>query len=172
MATYYEILGVEMNASADSIRRAYRGKAKILHPDINSAPAAKARFQQINEAYQVLRNEKSRRSYDLRLRYGSPARRVYYQEAGTSSRDNERRYAYHPRSARQQPEPQTKLEKILDQFMYLFMLMAGLFALGLGIARLWAEPIYGVNPIIGITFGGLFTILLIWGWNTRSRGEE
>lgn len=161
-----------MNASGDSIHRAYRGKAKVLHPDINPAPAAKASFQQINEAYQVLGNEKSRRSYDLRLRYGSPARRVYYQTGSNSSRTAERRYAYRRRQPKDQPEPQGTLEKIVDHFMYLFMLVAGLFALGFGITRLWAEPIYGVNPVIGITFGALLTILLVWGWNTRSNGED
>ncbi len=161
-----------MNASGDSIRHAYRGKAKVLHPDINQGPAAKARFQQVNEAYQVLSNEKSRRSYDMRLLYGTPARRIYYQKAGTSCRPEGRRYAYQPKSARRPPEPQSRLEKIFDHFMYIFMLMTGLFALGFGITRLWAEPIYGVNPFIGITFGALFTILLVWGWKTRTNSED
>lgn len=161
-----------MNASSESIRRAFRGKAKTLHPDINSAPAAKVHFQQVNEAYHVLIDEKSRRSYDLRLRYGTPARRVYYQSGSTSYRPADRRTTYRQRPVRQEPEPQGRLERIFDHFMYLFMLMAGLFALVFGITRLWAEPIYGVNPVIGITFGALFTILLIWGWNTRRKGED
>ena len=51
---YYEILGVNKNASADEIKSAYRKLAKQYHPDINKAPEAQAKFKEINEAYEVL----------------------------------------------------------------------------------------------------------------------
>ena len=52
---YYKILGVDRNASADEIKRAYRKLARELHPDVNpDDKTAEARFKDINEAYQVL----------------------------------------------------------------------------------------------------------------------
>ena len=44
---YYEILGVNKNASADEIKSAYRKLAKQYHPDINKAPEAQAKFKEI-----------------------------------------------------------------------------------------------------------------------------
>ena len=49
---YYEVLGVEKNASADDIKKAYRRLAKKYHPDINpDDKQAEQKFKEINEAY-------------------------------------------------------------------------------------------------------------------------
>lgn len=62
---YYEILGVDRNASAEEIRRAYRRLARSHHPDLHSSdPEAEARFKEINEAHEVLRNPETRAMYD------------------------------------------------------------------------------------------------------------
>jgi molecular chaperone DnaJ len=61
---YYEILGLDRSASADDIRRAYRSKAKKLHPDVNNSPDAEDRFKEINEAYAVLSDEERKAAYD------------------------------------------------------------------------------------------------------------
>lgn len=60
----YEVLGVSKSATADEIRRAHRKKARELHPDINKAPDAPARFAELQEAYEVLSDEKKRAQYD------------------------------------------------------------------------------------------------------------
>lgn len=65
---YYEILGVSKNADADEIKSAYRRLAKKYHPDLNKAPDAAEKFKEINEAYEVLGDEKKRANYD---QYGS-----------------------------------------------------------------------------------------------------
>lgn len=51
---YYEILGLSASSSIDEIKKAYRSKARLYHPDINPAPDAKDRFICITEAYEFL----------------------------------------------------------------------------------------------------------------------
>jgi molecular chaperone DnaJ len=62
---YYEVLGVERNASADDIKRAYRKLALQYHPDRNpDDPEAEGRFKEAAEAYDVLSDEQKRAQYD------------------------------------------------------------------------------------------------------------
>lgn len=62
---YYNILGVGKNASADDIKKAYRQKARKLHPDLNpNDKEAHRKFQQLNEANEVLSDPEKRAKYD------------------------------------------------------------------------------------------------------------
>lgn len=68
---HYEVLGVSPHATAEEIRRAYKAKALAFHPDRQpDSPASptderKRQFQEVSNAYDVLKDEKSRREYDL-----------------------------------------------------------------------------------------------------------
>lgn len=65
MKNYYEVLGISKIASADEIKKAYRNLAFKYHPDRNSGDkAAEEKFKEINEAYDVLSDEKKRADYD------------------------------------------------------------------------------------------------------------
>jgi len=61
---YYEILGVDRNASEEEIKRAFRRLAFQYHPDRNKNSDAEERFKEINEAYQVLSDPERRAAYD------------------------------------------------------------------------------------------------------------
>lgn len=54
MQRYYDILGIPANAGMDTVRKAYRVKAKMLHPDRNSSPQAHEEFILLNEAYDAI----------------------------------------------------------------------------------------------------------------------
>ena len=62
---YYQILGVDKNASEDEIKKAYRKLARKLHPDLNpNDKEAHKKFQEVNEANEVLSDPEKRKKYD------------------------------------------------------------------------------------------------------------
>jgi curved DNA-binding protein len=61
---YYAILGVGRDATADEVKRAYRRLARKYHPDVSKEADAEARFKELGEAYEVLRDPEKRAAYD------------------------------------------------------------------------------------------------------------
>jgi molecular chaperone DnaJ len=64
---YYELLGVSRTAGDGDIKKAFRGLARTLHPDVSNEPDAEERFREVVEAYEVLSKPETRQLYD---RYG------------------------------------------------------------------------------------------------------
>ncbi|WP_254406892.1 DnaJ C-terminal domain-containing protein [Streptomyces sp. GMY02] len=73
MRDYYEVLGVSRTASDEEIQQAYRKLARRHHPDINKDPEAEERFKDVNEAYSVLADPRTRARYD---RFGPDFRQI------------------------------------------------------------------------------------------------
>jgi len=70
---FYEVLGLQRDASAEEIQRAYRKLARAYHPDVNKSPEAEERFKEVSEAYDVLSDPDMRKRYDA---FGHDFRRV------------------------------------------------------------------------------------------------
>ncbi len=61
---YYEVFGLERDATQDEIKRAYRKLARKYHPDVSKLEDAEERFKELGEAYEVLKDPEKRKSYD------------------------------------------------------------------------------------------------------------
>jgi len=78
--TYYTVLGVKQTATHEEIRKAYLKKAKELHPDRNQDdPEAQQKFQEVQEAYNIVSDHVRRGMYDRNLVFNDP---VYAQKGG------------------------------------------------------------------------------------------
>jgi curved DNA-binding protein len=70
MTDYYKTLGVDRNASPDTIKKAYRQKASLYHPDKEGG--SKIKFQEVEEAYRILSDPQKRQHYDNPSPFGQP----------------------------------------------------------------------------------------------------
>jgi len=61
---YYQIMGIDRDASQEEIKRAYRKLARKYHPDVSKEPEAEQRFKELGEAYEVLKDPEKRAAYD------------------------------------------------------------------------------------------------------------
>ncbi|KAL4222638.1 DnaJ subfamily C member 1 [Mactra antiquata] len=81
---FYEVLGVSRDASSGEIKKAYRKKTLVLHPDKNEAEDAEEKFRQLVAVYEVLKDDEKREKYNHVLDYGLPDWRqpvFYYRKA-------------------------------------------------------------------------------------------
>lgn len=61
---YYKTMGVARDASQDELKRVYRRLARKFHPDVSKEADAEARFKEVQEAYEVLKDPEKRAAYD------------------------------------------------------------------------------------------------------------
>ncbi|WP_306639637.1 J domain-containing protein [Sanyastnella coralliicola] len=144
---YCSILGVEKTASLEEIKKAYRKKARQLHPDVNKSPDAHDQFILLNEAYEYLQNYKTGKTYNTKKHGYAKAGQRYksYEEWKRNERERARRRAQE--HARMQYEAFTKTEfykttEALDVLADFFNLLFVLF-------------IFIGCPLIGYTYKGV-----------------
>ena len=66
---YYKVLGLAPDATADEIKRTYKKLARKYHPDVSDEPDAQQKFQEVSEAYEVLKDKEKREEYDELYQY-------------------------------------------------------------------------------------------------------
>lgn len=90
---YYKVLGIDKNASQEDVKKAYRKLARKYHPDLNTNDKeAKKRFQEINEANEVLSDETKRKQYD---QYGENWKHAEeFEKAGQAGKQQSRQQQY------------------------------------------------------------------------------
>ncbi|MFH0865673.1 MAG: J domain-containing protein [Bacteroidota bacterium] len=168
---YYQILGISRESTTEQIRRAYRIRAKLLHPDVNKKENSKQLFQLLNEAYQVLINSEKRRWYDFKLKYPSTTgmRPQPHNRSAPNYESYYRAYTQHQQQKKQEEETFWWARKILDNFLFYFLVISGALAIFFGIIQLIDEEEKGVG---GVVFGVWFLLLLFYGWNLMNKRPQ
>ncbi len=85
---YYKVMGLEDDASADDIKRAYRKLARKYHPDVSKEEGSEARFKEVGEAYNVLKDPERRREYDELKQYQASGGGGFQPPPGWHSRES------------------------------------------------------------------------------------
>jgi len=171
---YYKILGISSQADEKEIKQAFRERAKAYHPDVSDLTDSKKKFQLINEAYQTLIDNKSRRIYDFKMRYhsvphttGKRRNREFTSYYDNYSKTRENYYQYYG-------NPFFNMGKIktFDLILFYSMVVIGLLAVIFGIIDLFFSKWIGLQNITGLLFGLSFLFLLIYGWNLMWNKRE
>lgn len=85
---YYKILGVAKNAKPSDIKKSYRERAKVFHPDVNKgSKKSENQFKVLSEAYNILSNAKKRKEYDRKRSQKGASRRRSYKGSGSPGAD-------------------------------------------------------------------------------------
>lgn len=146
---YYSVLGISANASANDIKKAYRSKAKQLHPDRNPSPTAEEDFVELNEAYEYLVELKTNGRKATKDKSISDFEKWWYAEA---ARRKER--AKQQARMRYEEYINSKEYKLTESFDHVINIFFALVSVSILI----------VNPILGYIYGGgagIFISILI-----------
>jgi curved DNA-binding protein CbpA len=163
---YYKILGVSRDATAEQIRKAYRSKAKLYHPDINRSPNANVLFQLINEAYQVLVDSEKKKWYDFKMKYPSTTG-MKPQAERRRTVNYETYYKAYTRYQQEKKEEELfskRTTKIIDNFSFYFLVLAGFMAIIYSTIDLIFDKV-NMKNMGGMIFGVWFLLLMFLGWS-------
>jgi len=163
------VLGIPYTATSDEIKKAFRIKAKIFHPDINKNANAKINFQILNEAYQILIDTEKRRVYDYKwkTRYGASFHNRY-----NSTQYAEKTNYYKAYTGTHYYKKETKIERtFIDVFLFYFLIIVGVLSVFMGITHLIYKEWEGIDSLSGLLFGLWFLFLLLSGWRYIAKGK-
>ena len=133
MQNYYEILGTSKGATQDEIKKAYRQKSKMYHPDINKSDNAEAMMKKVNQAYDVLGDPAKRQQYDTMGSnpYQNQSGQQYYGRQTYTSADEFfeefMRQFYGQQQQRQQYYQQQPRRRVFNPLSFFFRMMFGYY---------------------------------------------
>lgn len=133
MQNYYEILGTSKDATQDEIKKAYRQKSKMYHPDINKSDNAEAMMKKVNQAYDVLGDPAKRQQYDTMGSnpYQNQGGQQYYGRQTYTSADEFfeefMRQFYGQQQQRQQYYQQQPRRRVFNPLSFFFRMMFGYY---------------------------------------------
>jgi len=162
LTNYYFVLGIPYTATEDEIKRAFRAKAKIFHPDINKNVNAKVNFQMLNEAYHILIDTEKRRAYDYKwqTRYGNS-----FHNRFNSTQHAEKTNYYKAYTGSPFIKKDPKIERTsIDIFLFCFLILVGIASVFMGVTQLIYKEWKGVDSLSGLFFGLWILFLLLYGW--------
>jgi curved DNA-binding protein CbpA len=162
-------LSIDSTANAEDIKKAYRKLALKYHPDINKSAMANDNFMLINEAYQVLSNEQTRKRYDINLKYGLETPELIikhdkYREGDGKKYGTAYKYPKQPPRASKQEGRHDKENKTANTIMFYILLIIGGSAIYASVRDLFSGNADDKGVVTGLAFGLSFTALLIYGY--------
>lgn len=153
---YYRILGIPEDANLEDIKKAYRTKAKMYHPDLNKSPDSHAKFIEINEAYEFLINLKNQPQY-----YSREAMEQKYREWVVNERKKARaRAAYQAKKRFEQfkKSPLYKTSLRLSNIYDSIVLGVAIFMLFGALNGIWIQKVF-----YGLTINSVIAAVLLVG---------
>ena len=164
---YYDILGLNSDANKEQIKKAYRKKAKLIHPDANNAEDANLKFQQLNEAYHTLLKELE-----------TPVVKEFdivddYKKYGSSVRNKSYNAKYHQKINKEEEDTNNYKPNVSysDKYMFYVFVFIGINMLVLGIKRLIFIKEDIMLSLTGVITSIFFLIIIIYGWNLLRKSK-
>lgn len=152
--SYYDVLGLSRTATPTDIKKAYRKRAKLLHPDVNPRADAATKFLKVTEAYEILSDPDKRTFYDRQINRPAADRRRPARPAANASEGQRQAYQDFVRKAREDAQQRAKMpydefkkrskieEAELEAYYYVQYLLIG-FVYAIGVLLL-IVPIYAM----------------------------
>lgn len=165
---YYIILGIPPTATTEEIKKAFRLKAKLFHPDVNKSNNAKLKFQILNEAYQILIDTEKRKAYDYKwkTRYGASFHNRHKQQESPHPPPAGNYYRAYTSYKKNEP----KIERTsIDIFLFYFLIFVGVFSVIMGTLHLIYKEWEGVDSLSQLVVGLWLLYLLLSGWRYLSK---
>jgi curved DNA-binding protein CbpA len=166
---YYKILEISRDATLDEIRQAYRAKAKLVHPDVNDSPKAHELFTIINEAHDVLTDQKKRLLHDVKLNYADATKaelikkRQYYGSSVKNSQNTASNFNYNWKDY--QPKEKTDIDYFKrSPFIYNMFFISGMFIGFIILFTILFGTFNGYWPFPFVLLSILGIILVYHGW--------
>lgn len=176
---YYEILGVNKNATKQDIKAAFRKKAKEFHPDENNSQDTSHLFITINEAYKTLYNDEERNLYDKKLANQTQEKKFenkYTYTSGTSEEYMEQEedaevYEYTDINIRDLSKSSIFviiLKLLFKLILFPIAVVLQGFCIGLLVFGVWLSRIFAA--LSGLVFMAIFFGVLLTGFDDLSLG--